>query len=36
VRGTVSGRSVRSGGVYLLPFPMCHVAGYNMLVHHAA
>jgi acyl-CoA synthetase (AMP-forming)/AMP-acid ligase II len=35
VRGTVAGRSVRSGGVYLLPFPMCHVAGYNMLVHHA-
>jgi acyl-coenzyme A synthetase/AMP-(fatty) acid ligase len=27
---------VRSGGVYLLPFPMCHVAGYNMLVQHAA
>jgi acyl-CoA synthetase (AMP-forming)/AMP-acid ligase II len=36
VRGTVAGRSVESGGVYLLPFPMCHVAGYNMLVHHAA
>lgn len=36
VRGTVSGRSVRTGGVYLLPFPMCHIAGYNMLVHHAA
>jgi acyl-CoA synthetase (AMP-forming)/AMP-acid ligase II len=36
VRGTVAGRSVRSGGVYLLPFPMCHVAGYNMLVHHSA
>jgi acyl-CoA synthetase (AMP-forming)/AMP-acid ligase II len=36
VRGTVAGRSTRSGGVYLLPFPMCHVAGYNMLVHHAA
>jgi acyl-CoA synthetase (AMP-forming)/AMP-acid ligase II len=36
VWGTVSGRSVRSGGVYLLPFPMCHIAGYNMLVHHAA
>jgi acyl-CoA synthetase (AMP-forming)/AMP-acid ligase II len=36
VRGTVAGRSVRSGGVYLLPFPMCHVAGYNMLVHHGA
>jgi acyl-CoA synthetase (AMP-forming)/AMP-acid ligase II len=36
VRGTVAGRSTRSGGVYLLPFPMCHIAGYNMLVHHAA
>ena len=36
VRGTVAGRSVPSGGVYLLPFPMCHIAGYNMLVHHAA
>ncbi|MDV3126197.1 AMP-binding protein [Mycobacterium sp. 21AC1] len=35
VRGSVSGRSVTPGGVYLLPFPMCHVAGYNMLVHHA-
>ena len=36
VRGTVTGRSVRAGGVYLLPFPMCHIAGYNMLVHHSA
>ena len=35
VRGTVAGRCVRRGGVYLLPFPMCHIAGYNMLVHHA-
>ncbi|MGU3499524.1 AMP-binding protein [Mycobacterium sp. C31M] len=34
VRGTVAGRAVRPGGVYLLPFPMCHIAGYNMLVHH--
>lgn len=34
VRGTVAGRSVQPGGVYLLPFPMCHIAGYNMLVHH--
>ncbi len=33
-RGTVEGRSVRGGGVYLLPFPMCHVAGYNVLVQH--
>ncbi len=35
VRGTVAGRAVRSGGVYLLPFPMCHIAGYNMLVQHS-
>lgn len=36
VRGTVAGRSVQPAGVYLLPFPMCHIAGYNMLVHHHA
>lgn len=35
VRGSVEGRSVAAGGVYLLPFPMCHIAGYNMLVQHA-
>ncbi len=35
VRGTVAGRGVQPGGVYLLPFPMCHIAGYNMLVHHS-
>ncbi len=35
VRGSVEGRSVQPGAVYLLPFPMCHIAGYNMLVHHA-
>lgn len=35
VRGTAAGRAVPSGGVYLLPFPMCHIAGYNMLVHHS-
>lgn len=35
VWGSVEGRSVRTGGVYLLPFPMCHIAGYNMLVQHA-
>ena len=33
-RGTVEGRSVAAGGVYLLPFPMCHVAGYNLFVQH--
>ncbi|MEV0673871.1 AMP-binding protein [Mycobacterium sp. NPDC050441] len=35
VWGSVAGRSVQPGGVYLLPFPMCHIAGYNMLVQHA-
>ena len=35
VWGSVQGRSVPPGGVYLLPFPMCHIAGYNMLVQHA-
>ncbi|WP_422746604.1 AMP-binding protein [Mycobacterium sp. WMMD1722] len=35
VRGSVEGRAVAAGGVYLLPFPMCHIAGYNMLVQHA-
>ncbi|MBL8777621.1 MAG: AMP-binding protein [Acidimicrobiales bacterium] len=33
-RGTVEGRGVAGAGVYLLPFPMCHVAGYNLLVQH--
>ncbi|KUI35775.1 AMP-binding protein [Mycobacterium sp. GA-2829] len=35
VGGSVIGRAVDPGGVYLLPFPMCHIAGYNMLVQHA-
>ncbi len=35
VRGTVEGRSVPAHDVYLLPFPMCHIAGYNVLVRHA-
>ncbi|BBX25443.1 MULTISPECIES: AMP-binding protein [Mycolicibacterium] len=35
VWGSVEGRSVQPAGVYLLPFPMCHIAGYNMLVQHA-
>jgi acyl-CoA synthetase (AMP-forming)/AMP-acid ligase II len=35
VHGSVIGRAVPQGGVYLLPFPMCHIAGYNMLVQHA-
>ena len=35
VLGTVEGRSVPAGDVYLFPFPMCHIAGYNVLVRHA-
>lgn len=35
VHGSVIGRAVPRGGVYLLPFPMCHIAGYNLLVQHA-
>ena len=34
-RGSVEGRQVPSGGVYLFPFPMCHISGYNVLVQHA-
>ncbi len=33
--GTVEGRRVTDAGAYLFPFPMCHVAGYNVLVRHA-
>lgn len=36
VWGTVEGRHVPTDGVYLFPFPMCHIAGYNVLVRHAA
>ncbi|MFE3543881.1 class I adenylate-forming enzyme family protein [Nocardia sp. NPDC059177] len=35
VWGTVEGRHITGDGVYLFPFPMCHIAGYNVLVHHA-
>jgi acyl-CoA synthetase (AMP-forming)/AMP-acid ligase II len=35
VWGSVEGRSVRTADVYLFPFPMCHIAGYNVLVRHA-
>ena len=35
VRGGIEGRSVPPAGVYLLPFPLCHIAGYNMVIHHA-
>lgn len=34
-RGSVEGRQVPEHGVYLFPFPMCHIAGYNVLVQHA-
>jgi acyl-CoA synthetase (AMP-forming)/AMP-acid ligase II len=35
VRGSVEGRRVPEHGVYLFPFPMCHISGYNLLVQHA-
>ena len=35
VWGTVAGRSVPEADVYLTPFPMCHIAGYNLLARHA-
>lgn len=35
VWGTVAGRAVPDADVYLTPFPMCHIAGYNVLVRHA-
>jgi len=31
---TLAGRPVADDDVYLFPFPLCHVAGYNVLVHH--
>jgi acyl-CoA synthetase (AMP-forming)/AMP-acid ligase II len=37
VAGVVTGalgRPVRPDDVYLFPFPLCHVAGYNVLVQH--
>jgi len=33
-RATAVARGVRPGDVLLTPFPLCHVAGYNVLVHH--
>jgi len=33
-RSTAAARDVRTGDVLLTPFPLCHVAGYNVLVHH--
>jgi acyl-CoA synthetase (AMP-forming)/AMP-acid ligase II len=34
VEVTLAGRPVAPDEVYLFPFPLCHVAGYNVLVHH--
>lgn len=31
---TLAGRPVADDDVYLFPFPLCHVAGYNVLAHH--
>lgn len=33
--GTVEGRSVEPADVYLTPYPLCHIAGYNILARHA-
>jgi acyl-CoA synthetase (AMP-forming)/AMP-acid ligase II len=35
VRGSNAARPVRSDDVYLYPFPLCHVAAYNLLCLHA-
>lgn len=35
VRVTDACRVVAADDVYLLPFPLCHVAGYNVVHHHA-
>ncbi len=34
VLGTAIARPVRENDVYLFPFPLCHVAGYNLLLFH--
>jgi acyl-CoA synthetase (AMP-forming)/AMP-acid ligase II len=34
VGATLAGRPVADDDVYLFPFPLCHVAGYNVVVHH--
>ncbi|OWY61879.1 hypothetical protein B7486_61440, partial [cyanobacterium TDX16] len=37
VRNTAAVRSIGSDDAFLTPFPLCHVAGYNVLLfHHAA
>lgn len=33
-RATAAARDVRPGDTLLTPFPLCHVAGYNVVVHH--
>lgn len=35
VRATDACRVIAADDVYLLPFPLCHVAGYNVVHHHA-
>lgn len=35
VRATDACRKVAPDDVYLLPFPLCHIAGYNVVHHHA-
>lgn len=35
VRSTNSRRVIADDDVYLLPFPLCHIAGYNVIHHHA-
>ena len=35
VRATDECRKIASDDVYLLPFPLCHIAGYNVVHHHA-
>lgn len=35
-RSTEQGRPIESDDVYLFPFPLCHVAGYNIVRHHRA
>ncbi|WP_268920418.1 AMP-binding protein [Actinomadura soli] len=31
---SASGRPVRPGDVFFTPFPLCHVAGYQVMLHH--
>ncbi|CAN5480442.1 long-chain fatty acid--CoA ligase [soil metagenome] len=33
-RGTIAVRGMPADDVYLFPFPLCHVAGYNVLIYH--